>query len=156
MDKTHLATIVFVLAVSIVLGLGTFAFSRQSDSGKVTVPDEGSYPSVYDIAHNSPSVKTEYSGAILDKVYIDFGSCIPGKASVYVAFGSDHVIVTGLEGEDCILYLGGERENPRWNGQLSIRCRVPQNKGSQQFPSLRFDFLSEYTLLCGEQVPQTS
>lgn len=152
MNRAHLAAT--LLAVGIVLGLGVFALMHQRYPA-VDISKEH-YPNVYDIHEHSPSVKAETNGIYQDRISIDFDSCIPGKASVGVAFGSDHVVVKGSEGEDCILYLGGERENPRWDGRLSIKCRVPQSKGIQQFSSLRFDFLSEYTLLCVDLVPQTS
>jgi hypothetical protein len=146
----------FVLAgflIATAIGLSTLAFvsqSKQSPKSAVSTNDEV-FPSVWDVPEYSSSIKVNDSN-YLDDARINFGTCVPGKASTTRGFGSDHAIIKGIEDNICVIYLGGETENPGWDGRLSIQCRVPTKKGVQEFSSLRFDRLPEYATMCSELV----
>ena len=66
-------------------------------------------------------------------VNINFEQCTPDMEVVYVALGSTHIVIKGKEDNKCIMYYGGEVENPNYNGSMTKRCEIPTDT-YQQFP----------------------
>ena len=64
-------------------------------------------------------------------VNINFEQCTPDNEVVYVGLGSTHIVIKGKENNKCIMYYGGEVENPRYNGSMSFRCEIPTNTYQQ-------------------------
>jgi hypothetical protein len=81
-------------------------------------------------------------------VNINFKQCTPDREVFWVAFGSTHIMIKGLENDKCIMYLGGEIENPNYDGSTSNRCEIPINS-IQSFATTNYGVnFSEITKYC--------
>lgn len=66
-------------------------------------------------------------------VTVNFGKCTLDIATIFVGFGSTLIEVRGKQGDKCLMYLGGEVENPSYDGRLGTRCEVPISIGKRGF-----------------------
>lgn len=66
-------------------------------------------------------------------VNINFKQCTPDMETVYVALGSTNIVIKGKENNKCIMYYGGEIENPRYDESTPYRCEIPTST-NQRFP----------------------
>ncbi|MDO8559498.1 MAG: hypothetical protein Q7S23_00470 [bacterium] len=84
----------------------------------------------------SPSVAVGVSTIQVTEqsVVIDFAVCQPQERRVDVAFGSTTFRVEGLREGKCALRIGGEVEDPNWDGSLPTVCEAPASLGTVQFP----------------------
>ena len=69
------------------------------------------------------------------KVEIDFDSCAPTWRRVDAAFGSITYEIVGTSREGCVMLVGGEVENPRWDGHLDKIYVIPVTLGRVVFES---------------------
>ena len=68
-----------------------------------------------------------------DTIVIDFNTCQPTKARVWVDFGSTTYQIVGRTNDVCTMKYGNEIENPNWDGVLRNICRVPISLGKMDF-----------------------
>ena len=130
LKKTAHAFLLMGIIVAIVLGATVIYLATRPKpvSRETFVPKAGSIP-------GEPSVTQTFdeSGSEVTMVIIDYATCNRGSTSITFAFGSEHFVFEGKQGDNCLFYLGGEMENPRWDGSLAKQCEVPINLGAQYY-----------------------
>lgn len=120
----RLALGLLVLAVAVLSTVLIVMLKGSSGS------DRKSLPNTRDITKQSSSIT-------YDPLRIDFAACEPGGGSTYSAFGSEHYLIEGRRGTVCVVHVGGETENPAWDGALTTMCKVPRSEGTQEFNKVR-------------------
>lgn len=78
----------------------------------------------------TPSIVLDDQATIGTIESVDYATCSPGSHSVSLPLGSNSYVFIGKQKDKCILYMGGEIENPRWDGRLYERCEIPTSLGT--------------------------
>jgi hypothetical protein len=93
---------------------------------------DGEEPRPVSRESDEPTLQDSADGAF---IIVDFELCASDKRRFDVDFGSTTVEVVGTvdDGDTCVVNLGGEIENPRWDGILDTHCEVPTSLGKIEF-----------------------
>lgn len=68
-----------------------------------------------------------------EEITIDFGKCTTDFRRFDVMFGSTTINVNSMLGDACIIFIGGEIENPDHDGKPHTKCEVPRSTGVLSF-----------------------
>ena len=74
-------------------------------------------------------------------IVVDYANCSRGHDSVSYGLGHTVFAFEGISNGTCVFHMGGEIEDPRWDGALPTTCRVPTSEGKQKY-AVRDDGIS--------------
>lgn len=82
----------------------------------------------------TPFVTTDQSHSQNDNnvIVINFSKCAP-EEKINVAPGSVSYNIIGIISNSCVMEYGSQVENPKWSGQLTNHCEIPQTLGALSF-----------------------
>jgi hypothetical protein len=108
-----------LIFVCFLLLIGIFLINKPNDEKAAYIqPDYSESRTIKDKENN---------------IIINFETCTQDKKRKDVGFGSTTIAIIGKSGKYCILRYGGEIENPNWDGELPVKCSVPQEYGEVEF-----------------------